>query len=122
MLRDAYRETQDTVVGNDVWIGTNAIIRSGATIGDGAIIGAGAVVLSDVPAYAIVAGVPARTVRDRFSEAIKERLLTLRWWEFDHAAIADLPFNDVSRCLDMLEERISRHALRRRPAEYVKLV
>ena len=122
VLKDGFRETEDTFVGNDVWIGTNAIIRSGVTIGDGAIIGAGAVVLSDVAPFAVVAGVPARQIRSRFADPLVERLLALRWWEFDHAAIADLPFNDVPRCLDLLEDRIARLKLDRRPVEYLKLV
>lgn len=52
-------------IGNDVWIGTHAIILPGVTIGDGAIIAAGAVVTADVPAYAVVAGVPATLIRFR---------------------------------------------------------
>jgi acetyltransferase-like isoleucine patch superfamily enzyme len=46
-------------VGRDVWIGANAIILAGVTIGDGAVVAAGAVVRRDVPAYTVVAGVPA---------------------------------------------------------------
>jgi acetyltransferase-like isoleucine patch superfamily enzyme len=52
-------------VGSDVWIGANAVVTSGVTIGDGAVIGAGAVVIADVAPYAIVGGVPARTVGAR---------------------------------------------------------
>lgn len=48
-------------------IGTNAVILPGVTIGKGAIVGAGAVVTEDVPAFAIVAGVPARFLRWRTS-------------------------------------------------------
>jgi len=47
------------VIGRDVWIGANAVILAGVTVGDGAVIAAGAVVRSDVPPYAIAAGVPA---------------------------------------------------------------
>ncbi len=52
-------------IGNHVWIGTSAVILDGVTIGDGAIIGAGAVVNKDVPANAIVGGVPAKVLRMR---------------------------------------------------------
>lgn len=46
-------------IGRDVWIGANAIILAGVTVGDGAVVAAGAVVREDVPAFAVVAGVPA---------------------------------------------------------------
>jgi acetyltransferase-like isoleucine patch superfamily enzyme len=53
------------VVNDDVYFGLNSIVLGGVTIGRGAVVGAGAVVTSDVPAGAIVAGVPARVVRYR---------------------------------------------------------
>ena len=51
-------------IGNDVWIGSNATILPGVKVGDGAIIAAGAVVTKDVGQNAVVAGVPARYIRD----------------------------------------------------------
>jgi acetyltransferase-like isoleucine patch superfamily enzyme len=49
----------------DAWIGAGAILLPGVTIGRGAVVGAGAVVTRDVPAGAVVAGVPARVLRQR---------------------------------------------------------
>ena len=56
---------RDVRVGHNVWIGYGACILRGVTIGDNAVIGTSAVVTRDVPANAIVAGVPARVVRMR---------------------------------------------------------
>ena len=76
-------------VEDDVWIGHGAIILSPVTVGRGAVVAAGSVVTKDVPRYAIVAGVPAKAVRMRFSrEQIEEheRLLGIS------AATAGGPF------------------------------
>lgn len=64
---------RDVVVGSNVWIGYNASILRGVRVGDNSIIGTNAVVTKDVPANAVVAGVPARIVRMR--EAPRD----LRW-------------------------------------------
>lgn len=56
-----------TIIENDVWIGHGAIILSGVTIGRGSVIAAGAVVTSDVARYAIVGGVPAKPIGQRFT-------------------------------------------------------
>lgn len=69
------------MIGNDVWIGDGAMILGGHVIGDGAIVAAGAVVTKDVEPYTIVAGVPARPVRKRFSDDEIHFLEELRWWD-----------------------------------------
>ena len=66
---------RDVRVGNNVWIGYGAQILRGVTVGDNAIIGASAVVSKDVPANAVVAGVPARVIR------MREAPRGLRWDE-----------------------------------------
>ncbi|WP_352404139.1 CatB-related O-acetyltransferase [Kandleria vitulina] len=71
----------DTNIGNDVWIGQNATILPGVHIGDGAIIGANSVVGSDVEAYTIVAGNPARLIRKRFDDELTSLLLKYKWWD-----------------------------------------
>ncbi|MFA5136066.1 MAG: Vat family streptogramin A O-acetyltransferase [Patescibacteria group bacterium] len=73
----------DTVVGNDVWIGYEAIIMPGIHIGDGAIIGAKAVVTKNVSPYTVVAGNPSQVVRDRFDKPTKEKLLKIKWWDWN---------------------------------------
>lgn len=62
-----------THIGHDVLIGHGAVIMRGVTIGNGAVVGAGAVVTKDVPPYAVVAGVPAKVLRYRFSAEEIER-------------------------------------------------
>ena len=65
MNRQGREESRPVTIGNDVWIGARVMIMPGVNIGDGVIIGAGAVVTRDVRSYTIVAGNPARVVRDR---------------------------------------------------------
>ena len=77
----------DVNIGSDVWIGAGVFIGSGVTIGNGAVIGAHAVITSDVPAYAIAAGVPGRTIRYRFSPEIISEMERIRWWDWPDAYI-----------------------------------
>lgn len=79
-----WRRAHPVSIGHDVWIGHGAIILPGRTIGNGAVVAAGAVVTKDVPAYAIVAGTPARVVRPRFESAVADRLQALAWWDWSH--------------------------------------
>lgn len=76
-------------IGNDVWIGDSVMIVDEITIGDGAIVGAGAVVGKDVPPYAIVVGNPIKIIRFRFTEEQIEKLLKIKWWDWDHSLIRE---------------------------------
>lgn len=71
------------VIEDDVWIGHGVTILSGVAIGQGAVIGAGAVVTSDIPAYAIAAGVPAKVIKYRFSPDKIEELLKIDFSKID---------------------------------------
>ena len=64
---------RDVVVGSNVWIGYGACVLRGVSIGDNAVIGTNAVVTKDVPANAVVGGIPARVIRMREAPA------QLRW-------------------------------------------
>ncbi|MEG0208677.1 Vat family streptogramin A O-acetyltransferase [Hafnia sp.] len=72
----------DTIIGNDVWIGYKALIMPGVKIGNGAIISSQSVVTTDVPAYTIVGGNPAKVIKKRFSDEIVCELEKLAWWDW----------------------------------------
>ncbi len=77
-----FSEYSPILIGSDVWIGSKAMIMDGVTIGHGAVVAAGAIVTKDIPPYAIVAGVPAKIIKYRFSEETRLSLLNTKWWEY----------------------------------------
>lgn len=80
----AWRRSHWVSIGHDVWIGHGVTILPGVTVGTGAAIGAGAVVSRDIPPYTIAAGVPARPIRRRFTEAQEAALAEIAWWDWPH--------------------------------------
>ena len=90
LTRDTIGSPRDNplTIGHDVWIADRVTILPGCcSIGNGAVIAAGAVVTRDVPAYAVVAGIPARQTKMRFGPDRIAELEASCWWERD---IADL--------------------------------
>lgn len=64
ILNNNHNPTQQIIIGNHVWIGMRVTILKGVEIGDGAIIAAGSVVTRNVPPKTIVAGVPAKVIKE----------------------------------------------------------
>lgn len=61
---DGYKLSAPVIIGEHVWICNDSIILCGVTIGDGAVVAAGSVVTKDVPARCVVAGAPAKVIRE----------------------------------------------------------
>ena len=101
----------DTIIGNDVWIGQNAVILPGVHIGDGAIIGANSVVGSDVPAYTIFVGNPAKEVRKRFDSEMIDLMLKFKWWDKSideiNALIPLLTCSNIEKVKETINEMLA---------------
>lgn len=100
----------DVVIGNDVWIADGAKIMSGVTIGNGAVICANALVNKDVAPYTMVAGIPAKPTRKRFSDEIIEKLQEIKWWDWDYEDVYDaipiLQSEQMERLFQYYEEKV----------------
>ena len=107
--RDMFTTSKRTFIGHDVWIGQNALIMSGLRIGVGAVIGAGAVVTRDVPAYAVVGGVPAQIIKYRFDEKLRNDLLASKWWDLPEEWLKNnyALFQDPLKLLECLNAKRS---------------
>ncbi|GAA5094635.1 DapH/DapD/GlmU-related protein [Bartonella acomydis] len=106
-LDHSFREercAKRVIIGHDVWIGHGAVIMPGVTIGHGAIVGANAVVTKNVLSYTIVAGVPAKLLRMRFSESVIQILLDMAWWNWSldkiYNALPDMQNLTIEAFLD----------------------
>jgi len=96
----------DIIIGNSVWIAHGATVMSGVTIGDGVVIGAYSVVTKDVPPFCLVVGNPGRVVKKLFTEDQIEKLLKIKWWNWDDSKINE----EISLlCSDRIDEFINKH-------------
>lgn len=77
---DTFSEKGTIIIQNDVWVGQNVTIVPNVIIRNGAVIAANSHVVSDVPAYAVVGGNPARVIGYRFPEPIIQKLQSIQWW------------------------------------------
>jgi virginiamycin A acetyltransferase len=82
------------------------MIKPGVSIGDGAIIGAHAIVTKNVPAYAIVGGVPAKVIKRRFNDDTIKELLSLKWWDlpFEVLSSGEIDFDDIHKAITKIKE------------------
>lgn len=97
----AWRRADRVTLGHDVWLGHGTIILPGVTVGTGAVVAAGAVVSKDAAPYTIVAGVPARPIRERFPAGIARALLEIAWWDWPRELLEErfADFNDLETFL-----------------------
>jgi acetyltransferase-like isoleucine patch superfamily enzyme len=91
---------KETIIGCDVYIGHGAMVMPGIKIGDGAVVGAMSVVTKDVLPYSIVAGSPARVVRERFSSSVIEKLIQLKWYDFSPIELSQIPIDNITQFID----------------------
>ena len=85
----AHRKSRLAYVGHDTWIGAGAMIKPEVTLGHGAVVASGAVVTKDVAPYTIVAGTPAKVLRQRQPREIAERIIALAWWDWPHERLRE---------------------------------
>jgi acetyltransferase-like isoleucine patch superfamily enzyme len=92
------------IIGNDVYLGDGIIVMRGVTIGDGAVVAANAVVTKDVEPYTVVGGIPAKKIRDRFPEDVKQALLKTKWWNAKLEVLKTLPVDNVFKFVEAFEK------------------
>ena len=101
-------EEEHIEIGNDVWIAAGAHILRGVKIGDGAVIAANSVVTKDVPPYAIVAGVPAKILKYRFTQPQINELMKIKWWDFPKEKLQEVKELFETKLTDEIIEKLKK--------------
>ena len=81
------KDKGNVIIENDVWIGENVTIMPGVTICSGSIIANNSHVIKSCSPYSIIGGNPAKLIKKRFSESKIEKLLEIKWWNWDNDKI-----------------------------------
>ena len=89
-VRADFEEHLSVKIGSDVWVGARSMVLDGVEIGDGAIIAAGSLVTKDVPPFSIVAGAPARVIRQRFGDETIRKIQKDPWWRLSPQEVAEM--------------------------------
>jgi hypothetical protein len=84
-----WRRADKVTVGHDVWLGHGVLLMPGVSVATGAVIGAGAVVTRDIAPYTIAVGVPARPLRQRFTNEVVEKLMQIAWWDWPREVLEE---------------------------------
>ena len=107
VISDNFKLKAPLVIDEDVLVSANAVVLSGLRLNVGCVIAAGAVVVSDVPPYAIVGGVPAKIIGYRFEEDVRNKLSESKWWKENPNKIKSLNrfFNDPLRFLKEIQNK-----------------
>ncbi len=93
-------------IGNDVWLGAGVVVLRGVTIGDGCIVAANAVVTRDLPPYTICGGLPAKVIKKRLPDDLRDDLLDLQWWRYSPNQLAGVPFDDPAAAAVEVRRRV----------------
>lgn len=93
-------------IGNDVWLGANVVVLRGVTIGDGCIVAANAVVTKDIAPYSIAGGIPAKVIRPRVSDDLRDELMALQWWRHSPNQLSGVTYDDPQIAVSQLRPRI----------------
>lgn len=96
-------------IGNGVLLSADSKVMSGAEVADGVVVAANGVVTGKAEAFGIYGGVPAKLLRARFDDEVKERVAAVRWWDFDTVYL----LNNISRLQELAVDTDAHHVYRK---------